>query len=155
MLQVAREDADRLSYLISNLLNMSRIEAGAIKLLRRPSDVEDLIGVALGQLGSRLGNRQVTINLPAGLAAVYVDFSLIVLVLVNLLDNANKFSPASLPIEISAQPIDRNIEIQIADRGTGIPREDLPYIFDKFYRLKTNRHSQGTGLGLFHLQRPD
>ena len=80
--------------LITNLLDESRLEAGAIKINRQPSEVQDLVGAALEQLGERASSHQIKIDLPADLPFVSVDFGLIVQALVNILDNAIKYSPA-------------------------------------------------------------
>ncbi len=148
MLQVAREEAERLNRLITNLLDVSRIEAGAMKITRQPSDVQDLVGAALEQLSSRTHNRIISINIPAELPFVSVDFALIVQVLVNVLDNALKYSPVNLPIEIKGRQIDHEVRIEVADYGPGIPPQDLLYVFDKFYRIQRPDKVAGTGLGL-------
>ncbi|MFA4837152.1 MAG: ATP-binding protein, partial [Dehalococcoidia bacterium] len=148
MLQVASEEAERLNHLIANLLDMSRIEAGAVKISRQPYDIQDIISVALEQSGSRSGNRPIKINLSAELPFVSVDFGLIVQVLVNILDNALKYSPSDSPIEISGRQAAQQIEIEVADHGIGIPPEDLLRVFDKFYRVHRADNVTGTGLGL-------
>lgn len=148
MVQVAREDAERLNHLIANLLDISRIETGAVKIFRQPSDVADLIGVALEQLGHRAAHRHIEINVPAELSFVNVDFNLIVQVLVNILDNAHKYSPPDSSIEIIARQVGKDIEIEIADHGIGISQQELPHIFDKFYRAQSKDNIPGTGLGL-------
>jgi two-component system sensor histidine kinase KdpD len=145
---VAREEAERLNHLISNLLDVSRIEAGAIKISRQPSDVQDLVGTALEQMGGRARSRQIDIDIPAGLPLVPVDFGLIVQTLVNILDNALKYSPAGSPIDIKGRRVGDEVHIEIADRGVGIPLQDLSHIFDKFYRLQRPDGVAGTGLGL-------
>jgi two-component system sensor histidine kinase KdpD len=148
LIQVARDDAERLNRLIANLLDISRLEAGAVKLLKRPSDIADLIGVALEQLGNRATARHIEIDVPTELPFVDVDFNLVVQALVNILDNAFKYSPGDSSIEISSRQFGREIELEVADHGTGIPQQDLPHIFDKFYRISCQTQIPGTGLGL-------
>jgi two-component system, OmpR family, sensor histidine kinase KdpD len=148
LIQVARDEAERLNHLITNLLDVTRIEAGAIKISRQPSDVQDLVGTALEQVGSRAGTRPVNMVIPADLPFVSVDFGLIVLTLVNVLDNALKYSPDESPIDIKARQVGQQMQIEIADRGIGIPPQDLLHIFDKFYRIQRPDNVAGTGLGL-------
>ena len=148
LIQVAREEAERLNHLITNLLDVSRIEAGAIKISRQQSDVQDLVGTALEQLGSRAGARPVNMVIPAELPFISVDFGLIVQTLVNVLDNALKYSPDDSPIDIKARQVGREMQIEIADRGIGIPPQDLSHVFDKFYRIQRPDNVAGTGLGL-------
>lgn len=144
----ALEEAERLNRLVGNLLDMTRLEAGAMKLAEEPSDVQDVVGAALDQLGNRLSIRPVTVDVPAELPLVPMDFVLIVQVLVNVLDNALKYSPTEAPIEIHARAIGPRLEVQVADRGIGIPSEDLGRVFDKFYRVHRPDSVTGTGLGL-------
>jgi two-component system sensor histidine kinase KdpD len=146
--QVAREEAERLNHLITNLLDVSRIEAGAIKISRQPADVQDLVGTALEQLGGRASTRPIRIDIPAELPFVSVDFGLIVQTLVNILDNALKYSSADLPIEIKGRQATNEVYIEVADRGVGIPPQDLLRVFDKFYRIQRPDNVAGTGLGL-------
>jgi two-component system sensor histidine kinase KdpD len=148
LIQVAREEADRLNHLITNLLDESRIEAGAITLSRQPSEVQDLVGAALEQLGSRASTRSINIDIPAEMPYISVDFGLIVQTLANILDNAMKYSPPDSPIEIKARQLDGDIHIEITDHGVGIPEQDLPHVFDKFHRIKRPDNVAGTGLGL-------
>jgi len=148
LIQVAREEADRLNHLITNLLDESRIEAGAIKLSRQPSEVQDLVGAAIEQLGSRASARSIQIDIPGELPFIAVDFGLITQALYNIMDNALKYSPANSPIEIKARQRDREVHVEITDHGVGIPEEDLANIFDKFYRIKRPDNVAGTGLGL-------
>jgi two-component system sensor histidine kinase KdpD len=148
LIQVAREEAERLNHLITNLLDVSRIEAGAIKISRQPSDVQDLVGAALEQLVSRTSSRPVNMEIPADLPYVSVDFGLIVQTLVNVLDNALKYSPDDSPIDIRALQVGQEMQIEIADRGVGITPQDLSHVFDKFYRIQRPDNVTGTGLGL-------
>ena len=144
----AREEADRLNRLVGNLLSMTRIESGAIKLHCEPGDIQDVIGTALEQLGKRVAEYEIKVNVPNDFPLVPMDFTLIVQVIVNLLDNAAKYSPKHSLIEVSATLADENARIEVADRGVGIPSDDLTRIFDKFYRVQRPESVSGTGLGL-------
>jgi two-component system sensor histidine kinase KdpD len=127
---------------------MTRIESGAIKLHLEPGDIQDLIGTALEQLGKRIEKNNIKVNVPEDFPLVPMDFTLMVQVIVNLLENAVKYSPENSPIEISVTADDKRSCIQIADRGAGIPAEDLTRVFDKFYRVQRPENISGTGLGL-------
>jgi two-component system sensor histidine kinase KdpD len=151
LIVTAREEADRLNRLVGNLLSMTRIESGAIKLRLEPGDIQDMIGTALDQLGKRVAKRKVLVEVPDDFPLVAMDFSLMVQVLVNVLDNAIKYSPDYCAIEVSAELVAETssvARIKIADRGEGIPPEDLTRIFDKFYRVQRPESVSGTGLGL-------
>jgi two-component system, OmpR family, sensor histidine kinase KdpD len=148
LLRVAREEAERLNHLIGNLLDISRLEGGTVILSKQSSDIADLIGVALEQLHDRAANHQIEINIPTILPFVSVDFNLIVQALVNVLDNAIKYSPPGSIIDITGAQMGESVEIDIADRGTGIPVQDLNRIFNKFYRVGRSSKVPGTGLGL-------
>ncbi len=148
LVKMALEEAERLNHLIGNLLDVSRIEAGAVILAKQPVDIQDIVGVALAQLGKRAEGRKIDVFLPKNLHYVSADSGLIVQVLVNLLDNAVKYSPEGFPIEISARDIEPFVEIEVADFGMGIPKNDLERIFDKFYRVHHPDNVAGSGLGL-------
>ncbi len=148
LIENARGEADRLNRLVGNLLSMTRIESGAIKLHLEPGDIQDLIGTALEQLGKRIENHKVNVNVPMDFPLVPMDFTLMVQVIVNLLENAVKYSPENSLIEFSSALDGEKIRVQIADRGVGIPTEDLTRIFDKFYRVQRPENVSGTGLGL-------
>jgi len=148
IVRTAREESERLNRLVENLLNMSRIEAGALHVTRQSGDVEDAIGSALEQLGRRLQDRAVSIAIPDKLPLLPMDFVLIVQALVNIVDNALKYSPADTPVEICARRIETEVQIQVMDRGIGVPPDDLEHIFDKFYRVHRPDSVTGTGLGL-------
>jgi two-component system sensor histidine kinase KdpD len=144
----ARDEAERLNRLVGNLLSMTRIESGAIQLRREPGDVEDVVGTALEQLGKRAAGHEVSVRVPRGFPLVQLDFSLMVQVVVNLLENALKYSAVGSPIEVTASLADGNARLEVADRGVGIPPEDLARVFDKFYRVQRPESVGGTGLGL-------
>jgi two-component system sensor histidine kinase KdpD len=148
LVETACEEADRLNRLVGNLLSMTRLEGGAIQLLTIPSEMEDLIGAALEQIKDRLGDRPVLIRVSEDFPLVPVDFALLVQVLVNVIENAMKYSPADAPIEIEVRQSNGTARITIADQGIGIPAEDLDRVFDKFYRVRNPDNISGTGLGL-------
>ncbi len=148
LLETAAEEAGRLNRLVGNLLDMTRLEAGAVRIHREPRDLQDVIGAALQQLGERLREHPVTVELPASLPLVPLDFGLLVHVLVNLVDNALKYSPPGSPIQISVCLTETEAQIEVADQGIGIPMEDLSHVFQKFYRVQRPSNIAGTGLGL-------
>ncbi len=148
LIETASEEADRLNRLVGNLLDMTRLESGAMRIKKEACDIQDLIGSSLEELGSRLGDRPIEINIPDDLPLIELDFVLIERVLVNVIDNALKYSPLDAPIEITAHLAGAFLEIEVADRGSGVPTEDLNRIFDKFYRVQRTDSITGTGLGL-------
>jgi two-component system sensor histidine kinase KdpD len=148
LIETAREEAERLNRLVGNLLDITRLEAGALQLHRQVCDIQELVGSALDQVGNPLKNRQVNVQIPSKVPLVSLDFVLFSRVLVNIIDNALKYSPPDKPIDIQVQVNKHDLEISIADRGEGIPSEDLQRIFDKFYRVQRPDNVSGTGLGL-------
>lgn len=133
---------------VSNLLDMARLESGMLKLSKEWCDVQDIIGVAISRFGEALRGRPVQIQVEPGLPLVRIDCILIEQVLVNLLDNALKYSKTESEIVISAHRFTKEVWVSVADRGLQIPGEDLERIFDKFYRLHSPSQVSGTGLGL-------
>ncbi len=148
LVQMASEEAERLNRLVGNLLDMTRLEAGALQPKREPGDLQDAIGAAAAQLADMLGSRPLTIDVPDSMPLVPMDFVTIVRVLANLLDNAAKYSPAGSTIEVRARRVGSEVQVAVADHGDGIPPEELTRIFDKFYRVHRPGGAQGTGLGL-------
>ena len=153
LLLTAWEEAIRLNRLVGNLLNMTRLQSGAMKIVCRPNDVEDLVGAALAQMPRRLTGRVVQSTIPLDLPPVEIDLALAVQVLVNLVDNALKFAPADKPIEIEAYEEGLWVIVAVKDRGPGLPEGDSQHLFNKFFRgpdVLAPRGSSvdGTGLGL-------
>jgi len=148
LIGTAREEADRLNRLVGNLLSMTRIESGAIQLHREPGDMQDVIGTALEQLGKRIAEHEIVVNVPDDFPLVSMDFTLIVQVVVNLLENAVKYSPKQSRVEVTVSLTGGRARLEVADRGVGIPPEDLVRVFDKFYRVQRPESVSGTGLGL-------
>ncbi|MCX6081164.1 MAG: sensor histidine kinase KdpD [Chloroflexi bacterium] len=148
LVETARQEADRLNRLVGNLLDMTRLKAGALKVKREPADIQDVIGTAIGQMDERLIGRDIRVAVPDSFPLFGLDFVLIVHVITNLLDNALKYSPENSPLEIRAQLAGTDVQISVMDRGLGIPEDDLEHVFDKFYRVQRPNQVTGTGLGL-------
>ena len=128
---------------------MTRLEAGELQLQVELCDVQDLVGCSLAALDQRLNGRGVTVTLAPNLPLVSMDMVLVTQVMVNLLDNALKYSQVESALEIRAQTDKAWLTIEVLDRGPGIPDHDLKRVFDKFYRLPVPEgKGGGTGLGL-------
>ena len=147
LLESVREEAERLNRLVQNLLEMTQLESGALQLHRDLHPMEEIIGAALGRVGKRLEDRRVTTRVPPDLPLVPIDDVLIEQVLVNLLDNAIKYTPAGSPIDIIATAGDRNVTVEITDHGPGLPPGTEDKVFEKFFRAQPV-DARGVGLGL-------
>jgi len=144
-----QEEAERLSRFISNLLDMTRLESGALKPQAEFCDIGDIVGSALRRAGKFLDRHRVVVNLGEALPMLSLDPVLFEQVLFNLLDNAAKYAPAGTEIRVSAQQENGVVQVQVSDEGEGIRPGDLERIFDKFYRVHAeDRRRVGTGLGL-------
>jgi two-component system sensor histidine kinase KdpD len=142
------EESQRMTRLIANLLNMVRLESGALQVQKEWQPLEEVVGIALLRLDERLGGRAVTVSLPADLPAVPIDGLLIEQVLINLLENALKYTPPGSPVDISAAAASGAVMVEVADRGPGIPPGQEEQIFDKFHRVPVAGAGTGIGLGL-------
>jgi two-component system sensor histidine kinase KdpD len=139
------QEAQRLNRLVRNLLDMTRLEAGALRVKKDWQPLEEVVGSALNRMEEALSGRQVATELAADLPLVPLDAVLIEQVLVNLLENAIKYTPPGSPIEIRARTRPGGVEVVVADRGPGIPPGEEQRIFEKFYRAPG---TQGGGVGL-------
>ena len=148
LIETAHEEVGRLNRIVTNWLDMTKIEAGALKISGKSCDLKDVVGVALGNWKSELGNRPIQIGIQDDLPEIAIDFSLMLKILINVLDNAVKYSEVASAIDIEARAMEGRLEIKVLDRGMGIPEEDLERVFDKFYRVATSTKVSGTGLGL-------
>jgi two-component system sensor histidine kinase KdpD len=140
-------EADRLDRLLKNLLDMMRIEAGAVQLKKDWHPLDEIVGAALSRLEERLRNHRVKTTFPQDLPMVQIDGVLLEQVMMNLLENAAKYAPTGSVVELSASAGDREVVVEVADRGQGIPPGEEARIFDKFYRAKPAVEG-GVGLGL-------
>jgi two-component system, OmpR family, sensor histidine kinase KdpD len=149
MLAALQEEAERLARFVNNLLDMTRLESGAIEMKLELIDVAEIVGAALQRAGSVLARHRVEVDIEPDLPMLHIDALLFEQVLFNLLDNAAKYSPEGSRIDVRATRDGELIELEIVDEGPGIPPADLERIFDKFYRVHAqDRRRAGTGLGL-------
>jgi two-component system sensor histidine kinase KdpD len=149
LLTTLQEEAERLNRFVSNLLDMTRLESGAIELKLELIDVAEIVGSALQRAGNVLAGHHVEVDIGPHLPMLRLDAVLFEQVLFNLLDNAAKYSPAGGRIDIRATRDGELVELEVVDEGPGIPPADLERIFDKFYRVQAqDRRRAGTGLGL-------
>lgn len=144
-----REEAERLSRYVGDLLDMTRLEGGALKVRADWIDVRDVLNAAAKQVSRRLGARRLTRDFPDRLSVVPADQALLEQALVNILENAIAYSPDGTVIELAAYEDRGAVVISIEDEGHGIPTADLERVFDKFRRMEeTADRAKGTGLGL-------
>jgi two-component system sensor histidine kinase KdpD len=147
--QTIEREADRLNRLVGNLLDMSRIEGGALKPEKDWYEITELIADVLARMRPLLKQRQVTTELPPDQPLIEFDYVQMDQVLTNLIENAARYTPPDSPLDVGVQQDDESMLIHVADRGPGIPQADLERVFDKFYRVKQKRqHPMGSGLGL-------
>lgn len=140
------EEANRLNVLVRNLLDMTRLESGAIHVSKAWQLVEEVIGAALTRTEPILAGRPVTVCLAPDLPLVPLDEVSIEQVLINLIENAVKYTPAGTPIELAAWPTGTTVVVEVADRGPGLSPGDEERVFEKFYRARPQ--AGGVGLGL-------
>jgi two-component system sensor histidine kinase KdpD len=150
LIQTIFEESEHLNQIIRNVLDMTRIESGAITVKKEWQPFEEIVGAVLSRLSDRLKDRPLTIDLPADLPLVSFDPLLIEQVLMNLLDNAVKYTPQGTPIELSAMVREPEIVVTLGDRGPGIPAGEEERIFEKFVRGAATGGGIGLGLTICH-----
>jgi len=151
LLRTIQEEAERLGRFVANLLDMTRLEAGALAPKREPADLGELVGSALARAGKVLAGHRVEVDIAPDLPLPDLDVVLFEQSLFNVLDNAAKYAPRGTLITLRAwhEPEAGEVRLQVIDEGPGVPDAALPHLFEKFYRvLATDRQLAGTGLGL-------
>ncbi|HSZ40569.1 MAG TPA: ATP-binding protein [Trebonia sp.] len=146
LLATADESLDRLTHLVENLLDMSRLQAGALSLFPRPAGLDEIVAGALTNLDP-LG-RDVKVDIPESLPAVLADPAILERVVVNLTENALRYSPPGQPPLLTASALGDHVELRVVDRGPGLPEEDRERMFVPFQRLGDTDNTTGVGLGL-------
>lgn len=147
LLQLAGEQTERLRRLVSNLLQMTKLDGPGLVLNLQSVQPDELVGVVLEQTPATLRDR-IEIDVPEDLPELRVDYVLVANLFQNLLENAHKYTPQGSPVQLQMRVDGDLLRCDVRDRGPGIPAEDIPLIFDKFYRAKGLELS-GSGLGLF------
>ena len=146
LLATADESLDRLTRLVNNLLDMSRLQAGALAVHPAPIGVDDVLPAVLAELGP--ASRAVQLRLPDDLPELYADPVLLERILANLIGNALRHSPADRPPLVSASTLGDRVELRVVDRGPGVREADWQRIFVPFQRLGDRDNTTGVGLGL-------
>jgi two-component system, OmpR family, sensor histidine kinase KdpD len=145
-LDTINEETDRLNALIGNLLDMSRLQAGALEITTAPVGLDEVLPAALNSLGAPAD--AVTLEVPESLPRVLADRGLLERALANLFANAIRFSPPSSPPRVTAGVVDAMIDLRIEDRGPGVPAANRDSVFTPFQRLSDTGQDEGVGLGL-------
>ncbi|HEY6297491.1 MAG TPA: sensor histidine kinase KdpD [Streptosporangiaceae bacterium] len=146
LLATADESLDRLTHLVDNLLDMSRLQAGALSLFPRPVGLDEIVSRALDNLDPAA--RGITVDIPESLPEISVDPAILERVIVNLTENALRFSPDGRPPLLTASALGDRVELRVVDRGPGIPEKDRDRMFVPFQRLGDTDNTTGVGLGL-------
>lgn len=153
---IIEEQADRLNRLVTDLLDVARLDGGALPLDIQVNAVDDLLGAVVQHVAGRPDRNRLKVSLddPASLSVGHFDFVHSLRILANLVDNALKYAPIDTPVEVSAGQENGQLIFRVADRGDGIPSEDRPRLFTPFYRPRGRQPDAGSaGLGLSIAQR--
>jgi two-component system, OmpR family, sensor histidine kinase KdpD len=142
------DEADHLNMLVGNLLDMSRIESGALKPKREWNILPEIVGSVLARMKHLAVEHKIEVDVPENLPLVPVDYVQMEQVFTNLVSNSLKYAPAHTIIRINARVEEESIHVQVSNQGPQVLPEDLGRIFDKFYRITAADRVTGTGLGL-------
>jgi two-component system, OmpR family, sensor histidine kinase KdpD len=149
LLTIINEETDRLNRLVGEAAEMARLDAGEVELRLEPHPINEVISAALEHCKAALGDRVIDAHVSPDLPPVRVDFARARDALIQLIENANQYSPRNEPITITAEPSGDFVMTSVSDRGNGIDDPEQGLIFEKFYRGKDQRYTvQGTGMGL-------
>jgi len=142
------DEAQRMSNLVNNILDMARLDTGVIALNKQWHPVEEIIGTVLTRLQKALQQRPIKVEIPPGIPMIYADSVMMEQVLINLLENALRYTPAGSALDITVHPLPSAVEIAVGDAGPGIPKGMENRLFEKFFRVRNEGAQSGVGLGL-------
>ncbi len=149
LLLAAHEEAQRLNRYVQNLLDMTRLDYGALKLKRQAVDLREIVGAVRRDLARVIEKHDLVVDIPRDLPPLDVDTVLVGQALANLIENAAKFAPSGTTITVAASVADNNVRVIVSDEGPGVPAQDRPKVFDLFYRAGSgDGQPAGTGMGL-------
>src|SRR5205085_7504674 len=149
--EIIEQEADRLNRFVADLLDLSRLNAGALPVRLELNAVDDLLGALVQRVEGSLGTKQLVVKLPPGDALLFgrFDFVQALRALANLVENAKKYDRTAAPIEVTAERVDGEIAIHVADRGPGVPLDGVPRLFEPFQSRNGDQPDAGSaGLGL-------
>ena len=150
LLEIVDNEVDRLDRLVEDLLDLQRLESGRAELNLQQADIGEVIREAVQTFAPQLDKPLIKVKLGKDLPSILLDRDKIREVIINLITNSLKYSPGKAEIKVRASKVKKGVKVEVIDQGIGIPVRDLPFIFDKFYRVNTLavRKTSGTGLGL-------
>ena len=141
--------SQQIAAMIDDLLESIRLESGQMALQPQSVDIAGLVADVADHIGTPDDRARLRVECPRAIPPVWADPAYVERAIVNLVDNALKYSPPQQAVQVQMMPCDGEAEIAVIDQGVGIPAEELPYLFERFYRARTGRHAAGLGLGLY------
>jgi two-component system sensor histidine kinase KdpD len=147
-LQGIYDDAEWLNNLVENILNVTRLAEGNIKLVKEMEAIEEIVAEAVSRVKKRTGRHEISISIPHELIMIPADGMLIEQVLVNLFDNAIKYTPEVSKISVSVYLKDEDVVFEVSDEGPGLPENEIPYIFNRFYKTREEEGNTRRGFAL-------
>lgn len=148
LLETIRGETDRLARMVSKVLTQSRVRGTDLQPEFEPIDLEGMVQVAVGRLGPAAAHHHITLDIPSGIGPLWLDVTMLEQILLNLLENAVRFSPTTNPIVVAACRVNDDIELRVIDAGPGVQPDEIDAIFDEFHRSRSRTEEEGTGLGL-------
>ncbi len=148
MYAVVEEESARLDRLIGQAVEMAQLDSESLQVRAQPQSLREVIDLALEDTRSLVRARAIEVNVPEDQPLIAMDRELVRRVLRQLIENAAKYSPASLPISLSSELLEDRLVVTVSDHGSGIDAADQPFVFDKFFRGKQRERVQGSGMGL-------
>jgi len=148
LLETIRDETDRLARMVSKVLTQSRVRGSDLRPEREPVDLGGMAQVAAGRLGPAAAGRHIHLDIPAEVGPLWLDVTMLEQILLNLLENAVRFSPADATVTVAARRRGDEVELRVIDRGPGVAEGEHEAIFEEFHRSGTRTEGEGTGLGL-------